>query len=77
MKIEIQGDNAESVVLSNDTLENENYVDISLENKESNMEVEITVPLDELISAVNSFIQLRNQRWKRDAEYNQRYKFIK
>lgn len=69
MKIEIQGTDAESVILSNDTLENENYVDISLENKESNMEVEITVPLDELISAVSSFIQLRNQRWQRDKHY--------
>lgn len=71
MKIEIQGNNAESVILSNDTLENENYVDISLENKESNMEVEITVPLDELISAVSSFIQLRNRRWQRDKHYKE------
>lgn len=69
MKIEIQGDNAESVILSNDTLENENYVDIWIANKEINMEVENTVPLDELISAVNSFIQLRNQRWQTDEHY--------
>lgn len=64
MKIEIQGDNAESVILSNDMLENENYVDVNI-----NGLVEITVPLDELISAVNSFIQLRNQRWQRDEHY--------
>lgn len=69
MKIEIKGDNAESVILSNDTLENENYVDISLENRESNMEVEITVSIDELISAVSSFVQLRNQQRQSDEHY--------
>lgn len=72
MKIEIKGDNAESVILSNDTLENENYVDISLENRESNMEVEITVSIDELISAVSSFIQLRNQQWQSDEHYSKK-----
>lgn len=75
MKIEIKGDDKEKLTISNDELDNENFVIVKTYDDESGLEV--TIPIDELMSAVSGFIQLRNQIWQREAEYNKRYKFIK
>ena len=73
MKIEIKGDDNERLTISNDELDNENFVIV----KTYDSGLEITIPLDQLLSAVSGFIELRNQIWQREAEYNKRYKFIK
>jgi len=75
MKIEIKGDDEEKLTISNEDLNVENFVTIRIMNDVDGAET--TIPLDELLSAVSSFIQLRNQIWKRETEYNQRFKFIK
>lgn len=68
MKIEIKGDDKEKLTISNDELDNENFVIVKTYDDESGLEV--TIPIDQLLSAVSSFIELRNQQWQRDKHYS-------
>jgi hypothetical protein len=57
MKINITGDWGELTV-SNDQLDNINYVDLYTDK----MEEEITIPIDELLSAITAFKTLKDER---------------
>lgn len=76
MKIEIR-DEYFTLILSNDELDNDNFVDIELLGDEAKNEDnprgylgEGTVPIDELKSAVDAFYQLRKQRLEREKLLN-------
>lgn len=68
MKIEIKGDDNERLTISNDELDNENFVIV----KTYDSGLEVTIPIDHLLSAVSSFIELRNQQWQRDKHYSRK-----
>lgn len=58
MKIVIRVDEDESLKLSTENLDNYNYVDLIIDDKE------VTVPIDELLTAVMAFDFLRDQNKK-------------
>ena len=57
MKINITGDWGELTV-SNEQLDNINFVDLYTDK----MEEEITIPIDELLSAITAFKTLKDER---------------
>ena len=65
MKIEIKCYDDEVLVLSDEDLDNDNFVDLYIK-KDDNKEIEVTVSVDELLCAVRAFNQQRFLRLKRD-----------
>jgi hypothetical protein len=71
MKIEIKGDDHESIFLSNENLDNDNFVEITITEDRNNDDATVmfaTIPLDDLSSAVTTFLTLRNLRQNKTYE---------
>ena len=67
MKIEIKDGN-DLLTLSDESLDNHNYVEITIENEEKETST-IIVSIDELEAAVTSFIKLRKSQLELDKMY--------
>ena len=67
MKIEIK-DDLDLLTLSDESLDNNNFVEITIENEEKEIATMI-VSIDELEAAVISFIKLRKSQLERDKMY--------
>lgn len=67
MKIEIKDGN-DLLTLSDESLDNHNYVEITIENEERETSTMI-VSIDELEAAVTSFIKLRKSQLELDKMY--------
>lgn len=68
MKIEIK-DNKDVLTLSNDRLDNDNFVELYLDSDEDNCVATMTIPIEELLSAITTFHQLRSLRIEREKSY--------
>lgn len=66
MKIFIKEDE-NNLVLSNEQLDNSNYVEIIVEDKEDSKGM--MIPVDELYAAIQSFMDLRNIQDERERKY--------
>lgn len=67
MKIEIKDGN-DLLTLSDESLDNHNYVEITIENEEKETST-IIVSIDKLEAAVTSFIKLRKSQLELDKMY--------
>lgn len=58
-----------SIILTNNELNNNNFIDLIVTNEEKSYIQSVSVSIDELSSAILSFNNLRDEQNKRDREY--------
>ena len=69
MKITLNTED-EQIILSNEQLNNDNFIDIIIDDKDYTIDDEgHTVVIDELLIAVQAFYKLREEQQLRDAYY--------
>jgi len=70
MEIKIKTLEGGKIVISNEDLNNFNYVDLSVYDIDELAYIDtFTIPIDELSSAILSFNNLRDEQNKREKEY--------
>jgi len=71
MKIQIQTDKEDpNISLTDERLDNDNFIDLCVE-QDPGLNVEVTLPIDELLSAIHAFEQKRVMRITRENKYRE------